>query len=221
LRPLMAEAFRLHLTRGVEEEVRSLGYRRIAGVDEVGRGCLAGPVVAAAVVVDPELSVPGVEDSKRLSAEEREHLAEAIKSTSLSWQVAAVSADEIDRGNILRATRAAMTTAVQSIDPAPDCVLVDAVSLPEVRRPCLPVVRGDSLCYAIACASIVAKVERDRMMVELDIRYPAYGFRRHKGYAAAEHRKALADFGPTPIHRLTFRSVVPRLEGDSDQGGIH
>ncbi|MDX1382677.1 MAG: ribonuclease HII [Thermoanaerobaculia bacterium] len=207
----MAEAFRLHLMRGLEEELRLSHFSRIAGVDEVGRGCLAGPVVAAAVIVDPDRLVPGVEDSKKIGADERERIAAAVRSASLACEVAAVSADAIDRTNILRATREAMTTALRSLRPAPDCAIVDAVRLDGLAFPTLPVVRGDALSYAVACASIVAKVERDRMMRSWDRAYPQYGFARHKGYAAREHRLALAAYGPTPIHRLSFRSVVPRV----------
>ncbi|MEE2775341.1 MAG: ribonuclease HII [Acidobacteriota bacterium] len=206
----MAEAFRLHLLRGVEAELRLGSYRNIAGVDEVGRGCLAGPVVAAAVIVDPDRLVPGVDDSKRVGPQDRERLAAAIKASSLAWRVASVSADEIDRSNILRATRKAMTEALGSLQPAPDCAVIDAVALDDLPFPTLGMVRGDSLSYAVACASIVAKVERDALMRSYDTLYPQYGFARHKGYAASEHRDALGVYGPTPIHRLTFRSVVPR-----------
>lgn len=210
MRFLLAEVFRLHLLAGLEDELRQSGFRRIAGVDEVGRGCLAGPVVAAAVVVDPTRLVPGIDDSKRLDAPAREAIAVEIKRSSLGWAVASVSADEIDRGNILRATRTAMEQALRSLVPAPDCALIDAVAMPWLPFPCLPVVRADAMSYAVAAASVVAKVERDRMMTELDRVYPQYGFALHKGYAVAEHRRAIAVYGPSPIHRLTFRTVVPR-----------
>ena len=216
MQPLYAEAFRLHLLAGLEEELRQSGFSRIAGVDEVGRGCLAGPVVAAAVIVDPRRLVPGVDDSKRLDAPVREVLAGEIRRSALGWAVASVSADEIDRGDILRATRRAMEQALRSLRPAPDCALIDAVALPLLPFPCLPVVRADSLCYAVASASLVAKVERDRMMGEYDREYPQYGFAQHKGYAVSEHRRALATYGPSPIHRLTFGTVVPR---QAEEGG--
>ena len=212
LEPLLAEAFRLCLLREVEERLSQLGYCRLAGVDEVGRGCLAGPVVAAAVVVDPEATVPGVDDSKRIGPQARAELADWIRRTSLSYAVAAVSPATIDRINILQASKRAMRKALQELSPRPDAALVDAVPLAGQDFPCLPIVRGDSISYAIACASILAKVERDRMMEELDTRYPHYGFARHKGYAAPEHLSALRNFGPSPSHRLTFRSVVPRVE---------
>lgn len=212
LAQLMVEAFRLSLVQRLEGQLRSAGYDRVAGVDEVGRGCLAGPVVAAAVIPRPGRVVPGVDDSKRLSAERREALAALIRSQSVAVAVAAVSAGRIDRINILEATRAAMLECLWALEPGPDMTLVDALTLEGAPCPCLGVVRGDTLAYAIACASIVAKVERDRMMADLDRRYPQYGFAENKGYAAPAHLAALATFGPTPQHRLTFRSVVPRRE---------
>jgi ribonuclease HII len=211
---LLAEAFRLHLLAGLEEELRQSGFRRIAGVDEVGRGCLAGPVVAAAVIVDPRRLVPGVDDSKRLDRPAREALAAEIRRASMGYAIASISATEIDGGDILRATRAAMEQALRALEPAPDCAVIDAVAMPWLPFPCLPVVRADSLSYAVASASVVAKVERDRMMTELDSVYPQYGFAVHKGYAVAEHRRAIAVYGPSPIHRLTFRTVVPRSTDD-------
>lgn len=214
---LLAEAFRLHLLAGLEDELRQSGFGRIAGVDEVGRGCLAGPVVAAAVIVDPRRLVPGVDDSKQLDAPSREAVAAEIRRTALAYAIGVVSATEIDQGNILRASRAAMIIALQALRPAPDCAVIDAVPIPRLPFPCLPVVRGDAISYAVAAASVVAKVERDRMMSEYDRVYPQYGFALHKGYAVAEHRRAIAIYGPSPIHRLTFRTVVPRsveLEAD-------
>ncbi len=213
LQALACEAWRLRLLTGLEESLRLAGYRRIAGVDEVGRGCLAGPVVAGAVIPDLERPLPGVDDSKRLSPERRRRLAEAIRDTAVAWAVVPMAASVIDRINVLEATRSAMVEAVAQLTPAPDCVLVDAVALPGGGAPALPLVRADSLAYAVACASILAKVERDDWMVGLDRRYPQYGFAGHKGYGAREHIEALATYGPTPEHRLTFRSVLPRREG--------
>lgn len=212
MEPLLAEAYRLRLLRGVEAEFYPLGFSHFAGVDEVGRGCLAGPVVAAAVVVDPRITVPGVDDSKRLSPTARRDLAGWIREGCVAWSVAAVSPAVIDRINILQASKRAMVQALTDLSVTPDLALVDAVSLEGLEFPCLPLVRGDSFSYAIACASILAKVERDRMMEKLDTNYPYYGFARHKGYAAPEHLEALRDFGPCPSHRLTFRSVLPRVE---------
>jgi ribonuclease HII len=210
LRQLFAEACRLRLMRALEELLAQAGFRRVAGVDEVGRGCLAGPVVAAAVVVDPRVLVPGVDDSKALTPEERERLATEVRRTALAWAVAEVSPAVIDQVNILEASRRAMRQALLELRPEPDCALVDAVALRGLPFPCLPLVRADASSYAVACASIVAKVARDRLMRDLDRDYPHYGFAAHKGYAAPEHLRALQHHGPSPVHRLTFHAVVPR-----------
>lgn len=209
---VLAETYRLALMRGLEERLRSCGFGLIAGVDEAGRGSLAGPVVAAAVLVEPGRSVPGVDDSKKLPPRRREELAAWIRRVHPSFAVVAVSPRDIDRLNILEATRLAMGQALVRLRPCPDIGLVDAVRLPVQRFPCLPLIRGDLLSYAVACASIVAKVERDSMMKELDHCYPLYGFARNKGYGAREHREALAAYGPSAVHRLTFQSVLPRTE---------
>ena len=209
---LFVEAYRLHLLRGFEEKLSRCGYGLIAGVDEVGRGSLAGPVVAAAVILDGRCLVPGVDDSKCLTAPERERAAAAIRSHSVAFAVAAIPPDVIDRINILEATRLAMHEALSRLRPAPDCAVVDAVRLTGFRFPCISLVRGDCFSYGVACASILAKVERDRMMVELDREYPQYGFAAHKGYGVAEHLEALSAYGPSPIHRLTYKPVLPREE---------
>jgi ribonuclease HII len=209
---LFLEAYRLHLLRGLEEGLARCGYGLIAGVDEVGRGSLAGPVVAAAVLLDGRCLVPGVDDSKCLTAFERERAAAAIRAASVAVAVAAVSPAVIDRINILEASRAAMGEALSGLRPVPDCAVVDAVRLSGFGFPCLPVIRGDCFSYAVACASIVAKVERDRLMVELHGEYPQYGFAAHKGYSVPEHLEALATYGPSPVHRLTFKPVLPRQE---------
>jgi ribonuclease HII len=209
---LFVEAYRLHLLRGFEEKLSRCGYGLIAGVDEVGRGSLAGPVVAAAVVLDGRCLVPGVDDSKCLTPPERERAAAAIRSHSVAFAVAAIPPDVIDRINILEATRLAMHEALSRLRPAPDCAVVDAVRLTGFRFPCISLVRGDCFSYGVACASILAKVERDRMMVELDREYPQYGFAAHKGYGVAEHLEALSAYGPSPIHRLTYKPVLPREE---------
>ena len=206
---LGAEAFRLHLLRGLESQLALCGLERVAGVDEVGRGSLAGPVVAAAVVPAKGVVIPGVDDSKRLRPEQRRRIAARVRQTAVAWSVVPVSPAAIDRMNILEATREAMTRAVSELEPAADAVLVDAVSLPELSIPAFPVVRGDGLSYAVACASVLAKDERDRMMRELDLVYPQYGFAEHKGYGATRHLEALREFGPCEEHRLTFRSVLP------------
>ncbi len=217
---LLAEAYRLRLMRGLEDLMRGCGYGRIAGVDEVGRGCLAGPVMAAAVIVEPGKMVPGVDDSKSVSSVKRQRMAVAIRRAHPTHAVAAVSPQEIDRINILQATRKAMIQSLESLSPAPDLALVDAVRLSAQdfsrgesgRFPCLPVIRGDQISYAIACASILAKVERDELMTRLDRDFPHYGFADNKGYGAPRHRQALVEHGPCEVHRLTFRSVLPRRE---------
>ena len=200
--------------RGLERQLATAGYGLVAGVDEAGRGCLAGPVVAAAVVVSPDCLIPGVDDSKRLSASRRRRLAEAIKQRAAAWSVAIGDAALIDRVNVLEATRWAMRTALVSLEVRPAVAVVDAVRLDtvEVRGaavPTLPLVRADSLSFAVACASIIAKTDRDRMMTAYDRQYPGFGFASHKGYASERHRAALRELGPTPLHRLTFRSVLP------------
>jgi ribonuclease HII len=209
---LLLEAYRLRLLRGLEEGLAQLGFLLIAGVDEAGRGSLAGPVVAAAVILDGRCLIPGVDDSKCLTAAARERLAGAIRACAVASAVAQVSADVIDRINILEASRQAMNQALAQLRPAPDCAVVDAVRLAGHGFPCLPVVRGDLISYAVACASILAKVERDRLMTELDGRYPSYGFAVHKGYGVPEHLRALATHGPCPIHRLTYGPVLPRRQ---------
>ena len=216
---LCCEVYRLGLMRGLEVRLQQSGFERVAGVDEAGRGCLAGPVVAAAVIPDPDRLIPGADDSKRLSPEARTQLAAAIRKTAIAFAVVAVPAGIIDRINILAATRLAMRQALGQLAVRPDAVVVDAVTLQDLELPgpshpvppCLALVKADAWSYAVACASIVAKEARDRMLLELDREYPLYGFARHKGYGAPDHLQALARYGPTPLHRLTFRSVLPRL----------
>lgn len=208
------ELYRLRLLTGVDELLAAGGFERLAGVDEAGRGCLAGPVVAAAVLTDPARPpVPGVDDSKALTPELRAELAAHIRATAVAWAVADAPAETIDRINILEATRLAMMRALVGLAPQPDCAVVDAVPLRGLGFPCLGLVKGDALSYAVACASILAKVERDRLMRDLDKVYPHYGFAQHKGYAAPEHLEALRAYGPCAEHRLSFHAVVPR-EGD-------
>ncbi len=179
--------------------------RRIAGVDEAGRGALAGPVVAAAVVCDPHKDLTGVNDSKLISEKYREDLYEKICGCSLDWCVAIVEAAEIDRINILRATLLAMKRAVNGLDPSPELVLVDGNHLPDVAYPSLAVKGGDAKSFSIAAASIVAKVTRDRIMRGRDKDFPGYGFERNKGYGTREHISALKERGRTEFHRRSFR----------------
>jgi len=205
--------------RAFEEEGFARGFRRIAGLDEVGRGPLAGPVVAAAVVLPRGFFHPDIKDSKLLTATQREKLAPLIRSNAASWGLGVVEAEEIDRINILKASLLAMAKACEALRPRPDYLLVDGNQ--EISRELLQaisrsggspppqktIIKGDRLCLSIAAASIIAKVARDRIMVELDKSYPAYGFASHKGYGSAAHLEALRRFGPSPIHRRSFRPV--------------
>jgi ribonuclease HII len=208
LSALFAELGRLSILHGLERELLRRGYRLVAGVDEVGRGCLAGPVVAAAAILPEDFLLPGLDDSKRLDAESRERLDREMRRRAVAIGVGHVEAAEIDERNILRASLLAMRQAVEALSPEPEVLLVDAVTIPGVRRPQLPVVHGDALCASIAAASIVAKVHRDRLLEPLARRYPVYGFERHKGYGTAEHWEALRRYGPCPEHRLSFDGVV-------------
>ena len=196
---------RVPAMRTLENALRRVGFVHVAGVDEVGRGCLAGPVVAAAVVLDPDRHIPGVCDSKLVSAVERERLFDRILAHSMAWAVAAADPSEIDRINIHQASLRAMQRAVLALAPLPDIVLVDAFRVPELPMAQRGVLHGDRRCSAIAAASIVAKVTRDRQMLELHGRDPRYGFDRHKGYATADHLHAVARFGYSEMHRRSFR----------------
>jgi ribonuclease HII len=180
---------------------------RIAGVDEAGRGPLAGPVFAACVVLDRELMIAGLADSKALSAQRRQQLAEQIKLRAIAWAIASASVEEIDRLNILQASLLAMQRAVEQITPGPDEVLVDGLHCPILRCPTRAIVRGDSTVPAISAASILAKTARDALMLELHLAYPHYGFDRHKGYPTVDHVTALKQFGVSPVHRRSFRPV--------------
>ena len=182
------------------------GRRFVAGLDEAGRGCLAGPVVAAAVVLPPEADLPGLDDSKKLSPARREAMLERICAEALGVGVGLCSPEEVDRMNVLRATLEAMRRAVSDLALAPDALLVDG-NQPLAAPPCTQetVVRGDTRCLSIAAASVVAKVTRDRLMVRLHEDYPHYGWAQHKGYPTAEHYAALAAHGPSPHHRRSFR----------------
>jgi ribonuclease HII len=196
---------RVPATRTLENALRRVGFVHVAGVDEVGRGCLAGPVVAGAVVLHPERHIPGVCDSKAVPAVERESLYDRIREHAIAWAVAAADPEEIDRINIHQASLRAMQRAVLTLCPLPDLVLVDAFRIPELPMPQRGVLHGDRRCSAIAAASIMAKVTRDRLMLELHGRDPRYGFDRHKGYATADHLDAVARFGYSDCHRRSFR----------------
>jgi len=189
----------------MENALSRWGFARIAGVDEVGRGCLAGPVMAGAVVLDPDHHIAGLRDSKILSAAQRERLCREIMRHALGWSVAAVEPAEIDRINIHRASLQAMRQAVLTLVPLPDFVLVDAFRIPDLPMAQRGVVHGDARCSAIAAASIVAKVLRDRLMADLHQTDPRYGFDRHKGYATPDHLRAVARHGYSAAHRRSFR----------------
>lgn len=193
-------------TRSLEREARSFGFVHIAGVDEVGRGCLAGPVVAAAVILPPAIRVPGIADSKALTADQRNALFDQIIRVSISWHVASVDAAEIDRINILRASLLAMRLAVEGLAVWPGLVLVDGhMPVPDLPVPQRSVIGGDRRSTVIAAASILAKVTRDRWMAAAHERDPRYGFDRHKGYATADHLKAVSECGYSELHRRSFR----------------
>jgi len=196
---------RVPATRTLENSLRRVGFVHVAGVDEVGRGCLAGPVVAAAVLLHPDRHIPGVCDSKLVPSVKREQLYERIVRGAVAWAVAAADPAEIDRINIHQASLRAMQRAVLALVPLPDIVLVDAFRVPELPMAQRGVLHGDRRCSAIAAASIVAKVTRDRQMLELHGRDPRYGFDRHKGYATADHLEAVARFGYSDVHRRSFR----------------
>lgn len=190
-----------------EEHARRAGYRAVAGVDEAGRGPLAGPVVAAAVLLPETFDLPGLTDSKQLTERQRERLFPLIRSQALAVGVGITSAAEIDRINILQATLAAMALAVQRLRQPADFLLVDGISLVPLPLPQRTLKQGDSRSLSIAAASVVAKVVRDRMMAGYERRHPGYGLAAHKGYGCASHLEAIARLGPSPQHRLTFRGV--------------
>jgi ribonuclease HII len=204
MQPAAARKFRCEAV--FEQELHARGFQAVAGVDEVGRGSLFGPVFAAAVILSPERPVRGLNDSKLLEPERREVLAARIRERALAWAVAAVDSATIDHVNIYQATRIAMRAAVLQLIPAPDFVLIDAVPI-ELPVPQRPIIKGDARCHAIAAASILAKVERDGCMRVWDEVFPQYGLASHKGYSTPEHLRAIRELGPTPLHRLSFEPV--------------
>ena len=191
----------------IEKSLYNDGFRSIAGIDEVGRGPLAGPVMAAAVILPKGRTLAGVDDSKKLSPYRREQLYDIIISQALAVGIGIVEPDVIDRVNILQATRRAMLQAVLQLAPSPDFLLIDGITPIDSSIPQKTVKKGDSLSLSIAAASIVAKVTRDRLMREMDHIYPGYSFAGHKGYGSALHLEAIRRLGPCPIHRLTFGGV--------------
>jgi ribonuclease HII len=202
--------------RTIENALRRVGFSRIAGVDEVGRGCLAGPVTAAAVILPADCRIRGIADSKQLTALARDRLYAEITARACAWAVASCSPAEIDHLNIHRASLRAMWRAVMALVPLPDLVLVDAFHVPDLPMAQRGVVHGDRACTAIAAASIVAKVLRDRDMAARHAEDPRYGFDRHKGYATAAHLAAVARFGYSPLHRRSFRpaSLFDTIDSD-------
>lgn len=192
-----------------ENQATGEGFRFVAGIDEVGRGALAGAVVAAAVILDLSKPLPaGLNDSKKISAKQRERLDGEIRATALGFAIAQIEADEIDRINILQATKKAMISAVGKLNPAADFLLIDAVQLKEICLPQKSVIGGDAISASIAAASILAKTYRDRLMREMDKIYPAYGFSKHVGYGTRAHFEALRAHGACVIHRRSFRGVL-------------
>jgi len=212
MRPLSASAAKLRLLKKLrctlryEKKAWTAGARMVAGVDEVGRGSLFGPVVAAAVILDPAYRVRGLRDSKLLLPERREVLAGRIREHAIAWALAAVDAERIDQINIYQASRVAMRDAVLQLAPCADHLLVDAVRL-DCEQTQDAIIHGDALSASIAAASILAKVERDRMMREWDVVFPLYGLASHKGYSTPRHLAALKEHGPTPMHRKSFAPV--------------
>ena len=200
-----------------EDAARRGGFRLIAGVDEVGRGALAGPVVAAAVILDPERPLPdGLDDSKKLTRLQRQRIADEILRSALAYSIGQVEPEEIDRINILQATRLAMVEALKQLDPCADYLLIDAVQLKEAELPQKAIIRGDSISASIAAASVIAKTYRDALMRSFHEVYPQYNFAKHVGYSTREHLEAVRAHGPCRIHRLSFHGTRPE-EGTRDE----
>ncbi len=215
-----AERQRIAALWRYEQDLWLKGYQTIAGVDEAGRGPLAGPVVAAAVILPADWYAGGINDSKLVPENTRNGLAERIKKESLAWAIGIAQRDVIDRDNILQATLKAMQQAVHSLTIQPDCLIIDALRIPGVSCTQLPLIRGDGLSISVAAASILAKVTRDRLMVDLDRQFPGYGFARHKGYPTPDHLDALRRMGPCAIHRQSFiRKFIHQPNAPDGQTG--
>jgi len=207
------EEERIKQLKYYENEAYAQGYQYLAGLDEVGRGSLAGPVAAAAVVLPRDFAVEGIKDSKLLSEKKRAALAAEIKKHALDWSIVMVSPAFIDRYNILQATREAMKTAVKALNRVPDFLLVDALTIPDISIKQLSIIKGDQLSISIAAASIIAKVARDACMKSYDKLYSGYEFARHKGYCTRRHQELLRKYGPCPIHRVSFSPVKAVVDG--------
>lgn len=192
-----------------EQLAHTEGYRFVAGIDEVGRGCIAGPVVAGACILDASKPLPeGLNDSKKLSAKQREEIAAQLKETVVAYSIGQVDADEIDRINILEATKVAMRHAIAALSPAADYLLIDALQLKGTSLPQRAIIKGDSISASIAAASILAKTYRDQLMIAYDTEFPQFGFAGHKGYGCATHYAAIRSYGSCSLHRKTFKGVI-------------
>ena len=192
-----------------EQQAWAEGYKLVAGLDEVGRGCIAGPVVAAACILDSSKPLPeGLNDSKKVSESNRDEIAAQLKETCIAYAIGQIEADEIDRINILAATKQAMLNAIGALIPAPDFLLIDALYLKRSPLPQKSIIKGDSISASIAAASILAKTYRDDLMKAYDLEYPQYGFAAHKGYGCLSHYEAIREHGPCSLHRMSFRGVA-------------
>lgn len=213
---LEKELLRLEAMKEFERQYEGCAF--ICGIDEAGRGPLAGPVAAGAAILPPDCTILYLNDSKKLSEKRREELFLEIKEKAAAWNVATASPERIDEINILQATYEAMRRAVAGLSVIPDILLNDAVTIPGIGIPQVPIIKGDAKSVSIAAASILAKVTRDHMMIEYDKLYPEYGFAKHKGYGTAAHIAALKEFGPTPIHRRTFiKNFIPEEDADDTE----
>jgi ribonuclease HII len=206
-KPLVHRGVELRCTSRFEEEAAARGHAVVAGLDEVGRGALCGPVVACAVVLGSACDVTGLDDSKRLTPRQREALAERLRTQAHAWALGAAEPAEIDRLNILRATHVAMCRALKGLGVVPDLVLIDGLAVPGIDAEQQAIVKGDALSVSIAAASVLAKVSRDAAMRVLDQRYPGYGLAENMGYGSEDHRDALRRMGPTEIHRRSFQGT--------------
>ncbi len=214
--PRILPAKSLVCSSRLEDRLRSIGRRRIAGCDEAGRGALVGPLVAAAVILNPEADIPGLNDSKKISPAHRTRLADRIRATAVAFSIVFIEAEEVDRLNVYQASRQAMLRALKSLSPRPDFalpdfILTDAMPLPPAAGPHYALIHGDARSHTIAAASILAKVARDEHMQHLDRRYPGYQMAKNKGYGTREHREGIERLGPCPEHRRTFRPVLDFL----------
>lgn len=203
------EEQRLKELKKIEEEIYNTGVEKICGIDEAGRGPLAGPVVVAAVIMPRESFIEGVNDSKKVSEKKRETLYEKIINEAIAWGVGIIEQKEIDEINILNATKKGLTMAIKELKVKPDRIIVDALDrIDTLGIPYTPIIKGDAKCYSIAAASIIAKVTRDRIMRQWDEIYPMYGFEKHKGYGTAMHMQAIREYGLCPLHRRSFTKNI-------------